>query len=205
MFRIGNGGRKPLERLRLVASRFIVRALVSSPVSSSTISVERMKRIQTAFAQLDSAGNNPDKIGMLMTSLLSQTMPGKRLARIDLLRYTEQGQVFSSRHIEAPDGGIGFSGAEMDVTKVITSRSLRLNGDPDFIAAMQAMNTGKEFAVNGENWEQFLGIPLLGRDNKVLGSLVLSNRSWKNVTPITPEDKETFRQFAKKLSALLAT
>ena len=214
MIRVGDRGVR--QRLRLVVSNVVSK--VASKVASGTtttpaksqtgpsaLSPERERRLQAAFEKLASAGNNISRLGPLIFDLISEIMPGKRLARLDLLE-VQDGKTFTSPRIITSDEAYGFSG-KIEITPILRQPwgevSQRVTGATEFVASMQAISTRIEAVGQEKSSERFLALPLLGKENKVLGAMVLANKTADGISFITLEDKVTFVSFAKRVSELL--
>lgn len=175
----------------------------SGQVSASSISPERQQQLQIALQRLDKAGKDVARLGPEIFTLVSETMPGKRLVRLDLLE-PRGDRIFTSPRITTLDGSYAFAGS-IEVTPVLQHDWDRLGvtGEPSFVASMQAMNTRKAVVRQEGGGRFFLAEPLLGAGNRTLGAMVMANQTADGMSLITPEDKEIFRAFASKVSELL--
>lgn len=165
-----------------------------------SISPERMMKLDDACAKMASA------VRYLLPSCLCASirdlLPGKRIARLDLLEYRE-GKTFSNVCYWSPDGSYGFSRSDISgIFKLPWNRLEHIMfGGPEFEASMQALNTGIE-AKKQAGIEIFLGIPFIGSNGTALGAMVISNLTL-GISPITPEDRELALLFAGKISKFI--
>ena len=196
MVRIGKGDPSRLSRLAVPTPNQV------RGTGSITIPAERMKRLQESFIRLESAKDELERFFPCIFDLIAEILPGKRIARLDILRL-EGDTCLTSPRFESRDGSYAFGG-EMDITPVLQRswHELGVTGSPEFEAAMQAMNEGKEVRKN-EGGESFLARPLLGKKNMLLGAMVLANQTLRGTSLITPEDEEVLNLFAQKVSDIL--
>ncbi|MFH1387597.1 MAG: hypothetical protein ABIH50_08020 [bacterium] len=175
----GIGRRQTPTHLRLV-----------SPNSGATV--------QSVFAKLKTIFTNPSWSGMQVASLILEVLPGYDV-RFDHLTYKDE------KAFARTDFAHAFSGEKTDVTLLIQSLPgrVKVEGDPEFIASMQAMNTRQEVLLVDEG-KTCLAVPLLDKGNKVLGAIVLFTEPKDKPSYISPEDKIIFREYAQYVASFLS-
>jgi len=185
----------------------LLRLVVPTPTpirgtGSIVIPAERMLLFQESVSRLDAVKDDPDRFFPGIFDRIPEILPGKRIARLDILRL--EGDTYLTLPRFETQNGIYRFEDDMDVTSVLQPGRLKFaaTSSPEFVAAMQAMNERKEVKIN-EGGESFLARPLLGEDNMPRGAMVLANQTLRGTSLITPEDEEIFRLYTQQVGAIL--
>ena len=184
-----------------IGNGFGIRSIVQAGQPPKTcVSAERMRQLNDALKTLASLSR--DSLLSHVLTLICEVLPGKRIARLDVLE-SREGHTFTDPHTTCPDGSLTFAGRE-DISPVLEYEWDRLgvSGDPDFVVAMKTINTGREVEKHMGK-EILLGVPLLSRSNTVMGAMVLSNETWEELSPVTPEDRELLGIYAQRVSEFI--
>src|SRR3989338_3090745 len=179
--------------------RLVIDNTGKSQEPPSKISPRRQQQLREALQALASELTSPAYFAPLVDKYIPIILPGKRVARVDMLK-TENSRTFSRYSISTPRT---YAFSNMEITPLMQRNwsQLSVTGDPEFRAAMQAINQGVEVVIR-EGGETFLARPLLGAEETKLGAIVLSNRTSDGVSLVTIEDQEIFQLFAQEVSRL---
>jgi hypothetical protein len=178
---------------------FLAQPPGNNQASPGLITPARQEQLQEALRTLAEAGNYPAAIVPRLFALAPAVLPGKRLSRFDRL-HAELGKTFLLARINTLDGE--YAVARLEVTALFQPGPNRpkLAGEPDFIASLRAIETGKAVFVR-QDALLFIARPLLCK-GEVLGSLVMSNRTAAGVSRVTREDRAVFAELAGAVSKL---